>query len=124
MNKSFFNIQNCYQGTRSVSTYIKEFLRLQTRCNLNENEDQQVVRYVNELNYNVQDYLAMQGIWSADQAQNLALRAECIIQSTKTLKVPMNPQFDPSTKSSLSRIENKSVDSWGNGGETKKSEPK
>jgi len=82
------------------------------------------VRYVNELNYNVQDYLAMQGIWSADQAQNLALRAECIIQSKKTLKVLMNPQFDPSTKSSLSRIENKSADSWGNGGETKKSEPK
>ena len=49
-------------------------------------------------------------IWSVDQAQNLALRAECIIQSKKTLKVPMNPQFDPNTKASSSRIENKSVD--------------
>jgi hypothetical protein len=124
MNKSFFNIQNCYQGTRSVSTYTEEFLRLQTRCNLNENEDHQVMRYMNGLNYSVQDYLAMQGIWSVDQAQNLALRAECIIQSKKTLKVPMNPQFDPNTKASSSRIENKFADSWGNGGETKKPEPK
>jgi hypothetical protein len=46
--------------------YIEEFLRLQARCNLNENEDQQVARYVNGLNYSVQDYLAMQGIWSVD----------------------------------------------------------
>jgi hypothetical protein len=47
-----------------VSAYTEEFLRLQARCNLNENEDQQVARYMNGLNYSVQDYLAMQGIWS------------------------------------------------------------
>jgi hypothetical protein len=60
----FQRFQNCYQSTRSVSAYTEEFLRLQARCNLNENEDQQVARYVNGLNYSVQDYLAMQGIWS------------------------------------------------------------
>jgi hypothetical protein len=45
-----------------VSAYTKEFLCLQARCNLNENEEQQVARYVNGLNYSVQDYLSMQGI--------------------------------------------------------------
>jgi hypothetical protein len=86
---------------------------LQTRCNLNENEDHQVMRYMNGLNYSVQDYLSMQGIWLVNQAQNLTLRAERIIQSKKTLKVPMNPRFDPSTKASSSRIENNPADSWG-----------
>ena len=96
-----------------MSAYIEEVLRLQARCNLNENEDHQVVRYVNGLNYSVQDYLSMQGIWLVNQAQNLTLRAERIIQSKKTLKVPMNPRFDPSTKASSSRIENNPADSWG-----------
>jgi len=61
----FQRFQNCYQSTCSVSAYT-EFLCLQARCNLNENEDQQVAHYVNGLNYSVQDYLAMQGIWSVD----------------------------------------------------------
>jgi hypothetical protein len=68
---------------------------------------------VNGLSYSVQDYLSMQGIWLVNQAQNLTLRAERIIQSKKTLKVPMNPRFDPSTKASSSRIENNPADSWG-----------
>jgi len=36
----------------------------------------------------------------------------------------MNPRFDPGTKASSSRIENKPVYSWGKRGETKKPEPK
>jgi hypothetical protein len=58
----FQRFHNCYQSTHSVSAYTKEFLCLQARCNLNENEEQQVARYVNGLNYSVQDYLSMQGI--------------------------------------------------------------
>ena len=58
------------------SDYTEEFLRLQVRCNLAETEDQQVARYINGLNEVIRDKLVMQSIWSIDQAQALALKAE------------------------------------------------
>jgi hypothetical protein len=73
-------------------------------------QDNDVVEHLTRIEQSVKGMAGNIEIWSVDQAQNLALRAECIIQSKKTLKVPMNPQFDPNTKASSSRIENKSVD--------------
>jgi len=79
----FQELQNCYQGTRTMAIYTEEFLQLQSRYDLSETEDQQVVRYVNGLSYSIQDHLAMQSIWYADQAQNLALGAERILKNRR-----------------------------------------
>ena len=83
----FIQFQNCAQGKRTVSEYTEEFLRLQVRCNLTETEDQQVARYINGLNDTIQDRLMMQQIWSIDQAQALALKAERLARTREAGKL-------------------------------------
>ena len=83
----FIQFQNCAQGKRTVSEYTEEFLRLQVRCNLAETEDQQVARYINGLNDSIQDRLMMQQIWSIDQAQALALKAERLARTREAGKL-------------------------------------
>ncbi|XP_043687813.1 uncharacterized protein LOC122639038 [Telopea speciosissima] len=65
--------QNCTQGSRAVTEYINEFLRLQSRCNLAESDDQQVARFVNGLKYSIQDRMALQPVWNMTEAQNMTL---------------------------------------------------
>lgn len=43
----FQQFQNCSQGAQSILAYTEDFLRLQVRCNINENDDQQVSRCLN-----------------------------------------------------------------------------
>lgn len=64
----FTEFQSCTKGSRSVSEYTEEFLRLQVRCNLAETEDQQVTRYIHGLNEVIRDQLVMQQIWAIEQA--------------------------------------------------------
>ncbi|XP_047979023.1 uncharacterized protein LOC125220938 [Salvia hispanica] len=82
----YLQFHNCVQGNQAVSEYTEEFLRLQVRCNLYENEDQQVARYVNGLNDSIQERLGIQQIWSIDQAQTLALKAERFIKTKVSYK--------------------------------------
>ncbi|XP_012844444.1 PREDICTED: uncharacterized protein LOC105964483 [Erythranthe guttata] len=67
---------NCSQGNRSVHEYIAEFLRLADRNNLRESENQQVPRYLNGLRVNIRDRIGLQAVYTIDQAQSMALRAE------------------------------------------------
>jgi hypothetical protein len=92
----FIQFQNCAQGNRTVSEYTEEFLRLQVRCHLGETEDQQVARYINGLNDAIQDRLMMQQIWSLDQAQALALKAERLVKARKASKAPYSHMEDSS----------------------------
>ena len=57
------------------------------RCNLAESEDQQVARYINGLNDTIQDRLMMQKIWSIDQAQALALKAERLVGQERQVRL-------------------------------------
>uniref|UniRef100_A0ACD5Y723 Uncharacterized protein n=1 Tax=Avena sativa TaxID=4498 RepID=A0ACD5Y723_AVESA len=100
----FIQFQNCAQGNRTVSEYTEEFLRLQMRCNLAESEDQQVARYINGLNDAIQDRLMMQQIWSLDQAQALALKAERMLKTRKAGKTPY-PHTEDSSRSYSHRVE-------------------
>ena len=107
----FIQFQNCAQGNRTVSDYTEEFLRLQVRCNLAETEDQQVARYINGLNDAIQDRLMMQQIWSVDQAQALALKAERFVRMRKTTKAPYPPypHTEGSSRSQPNRVEEKTT---------------
>ena len=85
--------------------YTEEFLRLQVRCNLAETEDQQVARYINGLTEVIRDQLVMQQIWSIDQAQTLALKAE---RHAKTKKITKSHSYSPiegSSKGYSSKME-------------------
>jgi hypothetical protein len=104
----FTQFQNCVQEDRTVSEYTEEFLRLQVRCNLAETEDQQVARYVNGLNDVIQDRLMMQQIWSIDQAQALALKAERLVRTRRASKNPY-PHTEGSSGNYSHRVEEKVV---------------
>ena len=68
------------------------------RCNLAETEDQQVARYINGLSDTIQDRLMMQQIWSGDQTQALALKAERLLRTRKVGKTPY-PHTEDSSRS-------------------------
>jgi hypothetical protein len=89
------------------------------RCNLAETEDQQVARYINGLNDVVRDQLAMQQIWSIDQAQTLALRAERHVKTKKVTKSQSYSHMEGSSKGYISKTESKITQS-----KAKQSQPK
>ena len=97
---------------------------MQSRCNLNETKDQQVAHYVNGLNYNIQDQLAMQSLWSVDQAQNFALRAERVMKNRRfprgnTSRAPEVDHKAHATKTNRPTLESKAKET-----ELKKIDPK
>ncbi|WVZ70559.1 LOW QUALITY PROTEIN: hypothetical protein U9M48_019218 [Paspalum notatum var. saurae] len=107
----FTEFQNCAQRNRSVSAYTEEFLRLQVRCNLAETEDQQVARCINGLNEVIRDKLVMQQIWSIDQAQALALKAEKHVKTRKISKSPSYSHPESTSKGYPNKMENKNTQS-------------
>ena len=74
----FQEYQGCTQGTKTVSKYTQEFLRLLARCDLLERE-QQARRYLSGLKYSIQEKIGLQTVWSVDEAHNLALKAERLL---------------------------------------------
>ncbi|PHT93309.1 hypothetical protein T459_01191 [Capsicum annuum] len=100
-----------FNGNKSVSDYTEEFLRLQVRYNLSENEDQQVARYINGLNDSIQERLGIQQIWSIDQAQTLSLKAERYIKTKKSYKAASYSCLESISKSSPRQEDGKFIPS-------------
>ncbi|PHU09054.1 hypothetical protein BC332_20914 [Capsicum chinense] len=86
---------NCHQEELRLRGVLKT-----TRCNLSENEDQQVARYINGLNDSIQERLGIQQIWSIGQAQILALKAERYIKTKKSYKAASYSRPESISKSS------------------------
>jgi hypothetical protein len=78
------------------------------RCNLAETEDQQVARYINGLSDVIQDLLMMQQIWSLDQTQALALKAERLVKTRKASKAPYS-HTEASPRSNSHKAEEKTT---------------
>ncbi|GJW88693.1 transposon ty3-I gag-pol polyprotein [Tanacetum coccineum] len=78
------------QGSRPVDTWMRmkrmikgKFLRLQARCNLRETNEKSAARYISGLNSLIQERLSLTSIWSVDQAQNMAVKAERMAFKTR-----------------------------------------
>ena len=61
---------------RTVSAYAEEFYRFASRCDLSLTEEKQIVIYIHELNYPIQERGAIQDVFSVDEAQNKAMKIE------------------------------------------------
>ena len=72
----------CNQGTRTVTEYTTEFLRLSERNEISEIEGQQVARYISGLKHSIQEKIGLQTVWTVTEASSLALRAE-LMQKTR-----------------------------------------
>ncbi|CAL1411554.1 unnamed protein product [Linum trigynum] len=64
------------QGNHSISDYTKEFLRLKARCNIQEDGDLQVARYIRGLNSEIREQIGVQIFMSLMDAREMAARAE------------------------------------------------
>ncbi|WVZ90253.1 hypothetical protein U9M48_036569 [Paspalum notatum var. saurae] len=98
-----------YEQSRRNIGYAENTYKV--RCNLAETEDQQVARYINGLNEIIRDKLVMQQIWSIDQAQALALKAEKHVKTRKISKSPSYSHPESTSKGYPNKMENKNTQS-------------
>nr|GFD17668.1 hypothetical protein CTI12_AA288430 [Tanacetum cinerariifolium] len=68
--------QICHQPSQTVTEYAEEFMRLASRNQLSESDAQQVVKFNNGLQYDIQAIISLQTTWTLDEAVRIALKAE------------------------------------------------
>nr|GEZ33847.1 hypothetical protein CTI12_AA288430 [Tanacetum cinerariifolium] len=68
--------QNCRQSSQTVTEYAKEFTRLASCNQLSESNVQQVTRFNNGLQYDIQVIISLQTTRTIDEAIRIALKAE------------------------------------------------
>ena len=65
----FYNqFEHCQQDTSTITTYVEEFYRLASRCNLAMTEEQQATKY--GLKYPIQEYVILHDVFSIDEVHN------------------------------------------------------
>ena len=72
----YVQLQNCKQGNRTVEEYIDEFIRLNSRNLLPDNENMQIARFRGGLKREIQDQMKMLNTFTLGQAFDLARKAE------------------------------------------------
>ena len=73
-----------------MSTDTKEFYRLASWCDLSLTEEQQTAKYIHELNYPIQEYVAIQDVFSVDEAQNKAMKIESLRSGDPPCRRPLS----------------------------------
>ena len=72
------SFQYLKQGSKTVVEYSEEFITMQSRCGLDEEEDVLVDRYFNGLTLDIQDILAFKHFDNVDEIVQHAIKAEGI----------------------------------------------
>ncbi|KAL5844844.1 hypothetical protein ACOSQ4_010802 [Xanthoceras sorbifolium] len=76
VQRIYVQMQNCKQGTRSVEEYIVDFIRLNSRNLLPNNENMQIAWFRGGLKREIQDQMKMLNSFTLGQAFDLARKAE------------------------------------------------
>ena len=69
-----------------MAAYTEEFYRLSSRCDLLLTEEQQTSKYINGLMYSIQECVALQDVFSVDEAQNKVMKIEKLQNRALPLK--------------------------------------
>ncbi|KAK0583456.1 hypothetical protein LWI29_037188 [Acer saccharum] len=107
----YVQLQNYKQGNRTVEEYIDEFIRLNSRNLLPDNENMQIARFRGGLKREIQDQMKMLNTFTLGQAFDLARKVE---EPTRVPHVQTrftNQQFQPGPKDEEDDQETEVVDS-------------
>jgi len=90
LQDNYTKLHNLRQDTRSVEEYTREFEQLVITCDLRDNEDQTVVRYLGDLNESIRDVVELQAYSTLDEVSSLAHKVE-LQRKAKYKKDPPKP---------------------------------
>ena len=69
-----------------MTAYTEEFYYLASRCVLSLTEEKQTAKYIHELKYPIQERVALQDVYSVDEAQNKAMKVKRLQNKTLSFK--------------------------------------
>jgi hypothetical protein len=72
----FWRMQNLRQKQMPVKEYTKEFYKINIKEGHRESDDEKVSRYMNGLQYDIQDEMSMMNIQTLEDAYQIALKDE------------------------------------------------
>jgi hypothetical protein len=72
----FRRMQNLRQKLMSVKEYTEEFYKINIRAGHREGDDEKVARYMNGLQYDIQDEMSMMTLRTVEDAYHMALKDE------------------------------------------------
>ena len=76
LQDNYTKLHNLRQESKSVEEYTREFEKLVMTCDLRENEDQTLVRYLGGLNESIRNVLELQSYSTLDEVSALAHKVE------------------------------------------------
>lgn len=103
------SFQDLKQGSKTIIEYSEEFLTMQARCCLNEDDDVLDDQYFHWLRIDIQHILTFKNFDNVDEIIQHAIKAEDIanyqarkfsVSKWPVQKTPAKPDFHPSTSSS------------------------
>ncbi|XP_071726871.1 uncharacterized protein [Rutidosis leptorrhynchoides] len=74
--EAYMEYHNLRQRNMSVDEFIQEFDRVRLRCDVQEEEEQIVARFLGSLNSNIGDVVSLQPYWSYNDVCQLARKVE------------------------------------------------
>jgi hypothetical protein len=72
----FRRMQNLRQKLMSVKEYTEEFYKINTRAGHRENDDEKVARYMNGMQYDIQDKMSMMTLQNVEYSYQMAIKDE------------------------------------------------
>ncbi|KAL2900289.1 hypothetical protein RDABS01_025371 [Bienertia sinuspersici] len=88
----YIKMQSYEKGSNSVKTNVAEFQKLCMLCNLEENEEHKIARFLAGLNPDISEKVDVQLYWSFKELCKVALRMERKCKGKRTTPQKSNPK--------------------------------
>lgn len=72
----FLKLNNLRQNNLSIEQYMNEFDKLSIACDIKDEEEQRIARFVSGLNYNIRKKVELQTLYSVEDACAIAVKVE------------------------------------------------